>query len=224
MTMTIHNFALFFALLLPSWATGFIPSCHYLYASKISATASFPSLQAMKRVQVLPVRKNDSLVRRHLSSQNVELENEEPLSLMFQRGVVLQRSGALDEALEEYELFLKAAQRCQVDAYKYAEVHVNVGAIHLRKKSPQEAKRHFEMALEHRKIVTAHVNLAVLALQEASTSTNPQTGVDCLETARNHCLEAIQLKEEDPQSGAETASKLLSDIDGMLQQAKNQGR
>lgn len=156
----------------------------------------------------------------------MELDNDEPLSLMFRRGVVLQRSGELDQALKEYDLFLKAAQQCDVDAYKYAEVHVNMGAIHLRQKAPEQAKYHFGEALKHRQLGTAHVNLAVLTLQEASSSTSPQRGLDCVNNARNHCVEAIRLFEDEggQEASAGAAARLLGDIDKMLQQANNRGR
>ena len=147
----------------------------------------------------------------------MELENDEPLSVLFQRALVLQRAGAIDQALEEYGLFCKAAQQCQVDPAQYAEVHVNMGAIFLRKGDAEQAQHHFDEALQHRQMGTAHVNLAVLQLQQASSLTSPQAGLECLQVAKEHCQKAMALN-DDPRS-LETATRLLADIDRMLQQA-----
>lgn len=160
------------------------------------------------------------------SASSVELENEEPLSVMFQRAVVLQRAGSYPAALEEYDLFLKAARQCSVDPIRYAEVHVNRGAIFLRQGETASAQEEFEAALEHRPTMgTALVNLAVLALQQASQSQSPQVGLECLETAQFYCQKVLDAAaaslpspDQDPQSVA-TATRLLKDIQQMIDQS-----
>lgn len=162
------------------------------------------------------------------SASSVELENEEPLSVIFQRAVVLQRAGSYPAALEEYDLFLKAARQCSVDPIRYAEVHVNRGAIFLRQGKTASAQEEFEAALEHRPTMgTALVNLAVLALQQASQSQSPQVGLECLETAQFYCQKVLDAassssslpsQDQDPQSVA-TATRLLKDIQQMMDQS-----
>lgn len=149
--------------------------------------------------------------------RTIELENEEPLSVIFQRAVVLQRAGSPDEALKEYELFLKAARQCQVDPSQYAEVHINMGAIYLRKATADcvpMAKEQFEKALEHRPIGTAHINLAALALREASQSTDREEGLECIQRAKAHCETVLELNQD--RQSIEMAYRLLKDINRMM--------
>mgnify|MGYP005850901905 CR=1 FL=1 len=143
-------------------------------------------------------------------------ENEEPLSVMFQRAVVYQRAGNYEEALKEYKLILQAAQQCDVAPDKYAEVHGNLGALYLRNKDAAKAKFHFETALEHRRMGTVHVNLAVLLLQELSTVRDKKVGLEILTKAQRHCQEALAL----PEDGQEhtVAKRLLQDMDKMMSQ------
>lgn len=42
------------------------------------------------------------------AGQSIELDGDENLKALFERAVVLQRSGATSEALEAYERFIKA--------------------------------------------------------------------------------------------------------------------
>ena len=155
------------------------------------------------------------------NGRTMELDNEEPLNVLFQRALVLQRAGAIDEALENYQLFCKAAQQCEVDPFQYTEVHVNMGAIYIKKGDSDSAKDSFNEALKHRQIGTAHVNLAVLQLQLASSLISPQAGLECLQVAKEHCQKAVTLN-DDPRS-FETASRLLVDIDRMVNQAAGDG-
>jgi tetratricopeptide (TPR) repeat protein len=154
--------------------------------------------------------------------QNAVLDHEEPLNALFQRAVVLQRAGYQQEALDQYQLFIKAATQCDVDPRSYAEVHVNIGGIYTKFGDREQAKREFETALRYRSIGTAHVNLALLSLQEGSRTMDPTTGLNALNTAKKHCQEAIALN-DDRQSGI-TATRLLGDIDNMLEQANKQGQ
>ena len=156
------------------------------------------------------------------NGRSVELDNEEPLSVLFQRALILQRAGSIEEALENYSLFCKAAQQCQVEPAQYAEVHVNMGAIYIKKGSVDLAEDSFNEALKHRQIGTAYVNLAVLQLKKASSSISPQEGLHCLQTAKEHCQEAILLNDEPRSFG--TATRLLADIDRMMNQAAQGGR
>jgi tetratricopeptide (TPR) repeat protein len=150
--------------------------------------------------------------------RTIELDNDENLKALFERAVVLQRSGSHMEALEEYERFIKAAKSTKQEPKKYAEVFVNMGAIQLKSKNREMAKHYFKEAIKYRKIGTAYVNLALLALQEGSQSGDPQVGLNALREAKDLCEKATEL-EEDKQSVA-TAAKLLDDIDIMLKQTK----
>lgn len=153
----------------------------------------------------------------HLHAASVVKDNEEPLSVMFQRAVVCQRAGNYEEALKEYKLILQAARQCDVAPDKYAEVHVNIGALYLRNsKDATQAKFHFQTALEHRPMGTAHVNLAVLLLQELSTVQDKEVGLDILSEAKRHCKEALSLPEEGHEHTV--ATRLLQDMNQMMSQ------
>eukprot|EP00591_Stephanopyxis_turris_P000520 CAMPEP_0195527700 /NCGR_PEP_ID=MMETSP0794_2-20130614/29570_1 /TAXON_ID=515487 /ORGANISM="Stephanopyxis turris, Strain CCMP 815" /LENGTH=198 /DNA_ID=CAMNT_0040658677 /DNA_START=33 /DNA_END=629 /DNA_ORIENTATION=+ len=156
-----------------------------------------------------------------MNSSN-EPDFDEPLSVMFQRGVVLQRMGDYESALSEYEMFVEAAKQCDVSPQKYAEVHGNIGAVHMKRRDGVAARRHFEEALRHREIGSTHVNLALLTLKEGSTTSDPSKGFGALKAAETHCRRAIAL-DDDSRSGA-TATKLLSDIEGMIEQAAKGSR
>lgn len=148
--------------------------------------------------------------------KTIELDNDENLKALFQRAVVLQRSGSHLEALEEYERFIKAAKSTHQEPEKYAEVFVNMGAIQLKMKNREMAKHYFKEAINNRKIGTAYVNLALLALQEGSQSTDPQAGLTALTEAKDLCELATELK--DDKQSLSAAAKLLQDIDIMLKQ------
>ena len=156
-----------------------------------------------------------SKIRLQLSSK--ELENEEPLDVMFKRAVVLQRSGSHpDEALREYGLFLKAAKQIpQVEPHMYAEVYGNMGALYLKLQNFEEAQRHLTQALEYRpKFGTAHVNLAVVCLQQATANDDGNQAFELINRAQQHCEKALECN-SDPRSVG-MAQKLLTDIDQML--------
>jgi tetratricopeptide (TPR) repeat protein len=149
-----------------------------------------------------------------LGGQNaMELDNEESLKALFQKAVVLQRSGSHDEAREEYERFIKAAKSTNQAPKTFAEVYNNLAAIELRSKNREMAKHYFQEALKHRKLGNAYVNLALLALQEGSQSLDPRVGLSALAEAKELCEKALELK-NDKQAIA-MAEKLLSDIDEM---------
>jgi tetratricopeptide (TPR) repeat protein len=147
-------------------------------------------------------------------------EHEEPLSLIFKRAVMLQRSGAHESALKEYDMFIKAAKQLDVSPEMYSEVHINIGAAQIKNRNMEEAKYHFEQALGYRQIGKAYVNLAVLALQKASMTRDPSEGIAALQEAKIHCEKALALN-DDPQSTV-TANRLIDDIDRMLQQSRGQ--
>lgn len=156
-------------------------------------------------------------VAQPLKTGGAVLDNEEPLSVMFQRAVILQRSGDHTAALKEYELFIKAAKQCDVSPEMYAEVHVNIGAVYVKDRNIEMAKHHFEQALRYRQLGTAHVNLALLALQKGSLTMDPTAGIAALEEAKEHCEKAIELN--DSAESKKMAIHLLKDIDRMLRQA-----
>ena len=159
---------------------------------------------------------------------NINLADDEPLSSRFQRAVVLQRAGDHMSALNEYQIFVKAAEQCDVSPAMYAEVLINMGAIYFSKlKDKQKARQQFETALTYRDIGSAHVNLALLTLSESQfQSSNPNTGVniaeDALLTARDHCTQAIQLN--DNINTVNGATRLLNDIEAMLQNTQSQSK
>jgi tetratricopeptide (TPR) repeat protein len=147
-------------------------------------------------------------------------EHEEPLSLIFKRAVMLQRSGDQESALKEYDMFIKAAKQLDVSPEMYSEVHINIGAAQIKNRNMEEAKYHFEQALGYRQIGKAYVNLAVLALQKASMTRDPSEGIAALQEATIHCEKALALN-DDHQSTV-TANRLIDDIDKMLQQSRGQ--
>ena len=145
-------------------------------------------------------------------------ENEEPLTMIFNRALVFQRAGDHKRALKEYEFFQKAAEECGVSPAMYAEVLVNMGAAHLKDKNVELARLHFEKALKHRQVGAAHVNLALLDLQKASTIRDPKAGMEVVMSAKSHCEEAMKVN--DTEESMKTATRLLNDINGMLDQMK----
>ena len=154
-------------------------------------------------------------------SRHFVLDNEEPLSVIFQRAVVLQRSGDHESALKEYQFFIKAAEGCDVSPSMYAEVHVNIGAVYAKDNANIElAKHHFELAIGYRpnNMGTAYVNLALLALRKGSSigADNPKIGIQCLEEAESYLNSAINLK--DDSNNNNTNGNESSDDDDELQQ------
>jgi len=151
--------------------------------------------------------------------EDMVLENEEPLSVIFQRGVVLQRSGDHKGALKEYQFFVKAAEGCGVSPTMFAEVHVNIGAVYFKDIQNEElAKHHFELAIGYRPVGTAYVNLALIALRNGSNAgaSDPATGMACLEEARSHLEKAIEL--DDSEQSKTAALRLLGDVEAITNQ------
>jgi tetratricopeptide (TPR) repeat protein len=162
-----------------------------------------------------------SLVVVSMSSPQQVLDGEENLKALFERAVVLQRTGGrenLVEALKSYERFIKAAKSTNQDPKMYAEVYVNMGAIYLKEplRNREMAIECFLQAIQHRKVGTAYVNLALLTLQQGSESRDPQVGQKALDGAKEFCDKALELN-QDPRSVA-MAKKLLQDIQRMNQQ------
>jgi len=172
--------------------------------------------------------------------------DEVPLNQIFQKAVVLQRSGDRSGALYEYEQFLKVAQSHDVDPSLYAEVHANMGAIcamqgkgtdsntisHEQKAATRiKAKEAFMEAVKYRpSLGSAWVNLALLLLAEgkdvgtitdANLSQKEQstTVESILKEARQCCERALGMDNEDERSRA-LANKLIGDIDSMMRQSK----
>lgn len=147
-------------------------------------------------------------------------KNEEPLSAMFNRAVVYQRSGNHKEALRIYQMFLQAVKQIDsdIDPKMYSEVYVNLGSIYFasKERNLEKSRYYFEKAVEARPdLGTAHVNLALLELQEASQIvSDPKEGINKLLKAKSHCQEAI--KWHDDKQSFEAAMRLLGQIDGML--------
>lgn len=160
---------------------------------------------------------------------------EIPLNQIFQKAVVLQRSGDRSGALREYQHFLKVAESNEVDPSLYAEVHANMGAIYAmqgkgadqgisqgeRVESRIKAQNAFREAVKFRpNLGSAWVNLALLLLSEGKEMGNDVSKVeDALKEARGCCERALGMDNEDERSRA-LANKLIGDIDSMMRQAK----
>lgn len=152
-----------------------------------------------------------------MGGDDMVLENEEPLLVIFQRGLVLQRSGDHEGALKEYKFFIKAAEGCGVSPEMFAEVHVNIGAVYFKDIENEDlAKHHFELANGYRPIGMAYVNLALIALRKGSFAgtSDPALGRECLEEARINLEKAIELNDSDQARMA--AVKLLEDVDAIM--------
>eukprot|EP00578_Thalassiosira_sp_NH16_P024841 CAMPEP_0181100954 /NCGR_PEP_ID=MMETSP1071-20121207/13482_1 /TAXON_ID=35127 /ORGANISM="Thalassiosira sp., Strain NH16" /LENGTH=165 /DNA_ID=CAMNT_0023183745 /DNA_START=394 /DNA_END=888 /DNA_ORIENTATION=- len=164
-----------------------------------------------------------------LSESSFGME-EVPLAQIFQKAVVLQRSGDRDGALREYEQFLKVATVHDVDPSLYSEVHANMGAIYamqgkgggtdidneLKSELRIKAKEAFKEAVNYRpSLGSAWVNLALLLLaegKEMGISLSEQSKVkNALSEARQCCERALGLDNDDERSRA-LANKLVGDI------------
>lgn len=157
--------------------------------------------------------------------------DEIPLSQIFQRAMVIQRSGIdRDGALKAYNEFLQVAELHDVDPSLYAEVYANMGAIYAMKgkdvdadakrRMRQKAKVAFQKAVEYRPgLGSAWVNLALLLLADGKDD----SGMDALavesvlKEARSCCVRALGLDNEDERS-RQLANKLVRDIDDMMKQ------
>lgn len=157
--------------------------------------------------------------------------DEVPLAQIFQRAMVLQRSGIRDDAIKAYEEFLQVAELHNVDPSLYAEVYANMGAIFAmqgkdsdtkerKHEIRQKAKASFQKAVEYRPgLGTAWVNLALLLLAEGKDN----SGYDAfavekvLKEARSCCERALGMENEDKRSW-QLANKLIGDIDVMMKQ------
>lgn len=208
--LKIQARVLLVSLLLADIAFGFT-TCHRRYVSSFHQEQTQHTTSPQSSLAVLS-----------MSSPQQELEGEENLKALFERAVVLQRTGGpenLEEALGSYERFIKAAKSTKQDPKMYAEVYVNMGAIYLKEtplKDRQMAMECFLQAIQYRKVGNAYVNLALLTLQEGSQSRDPQVGIKALDGAKEFCESALELN-QDPQSVA-MAKKLLGDIQKMNQQ------
>jgi len=173
--------------------------------------------------------------------------NDESLLLRFQRAVVLQRAGQYNDALREYQTFVKAAESCNVSPEMYAEVHVNMGAIYMKLKDWTKARNNFKRAIDHRRrgkddddddennvrsAASAHVNLALcllaerqeLSLKGAAGATTGGTSaldrsrdVSALQEARYHCQRAMEEDKVDT-NAKNAATRLMRDIQNILKQ------
>lgn len=162
--------------------------------------------------------------------------DEIPLSQIFQRAMVLQRTGAdgRDDALKAYEEFLQVAELHDVDPSLYAEVYANMGAIYAKQgkdvdaeskeQMRQKAKMSFRKAVEYRPgLGSAWVNLALLMLAEGKDICGDDVFAveSTLKEARSCCVRALGLDNEDERS-RQLANKLVNDIDAMMKQNDTQ--
>ncbi|KAL7531902.1 hypothetical protein ACHAWF_003947 [Thalassiosira exigua] len=171
-----------------------------------------------------------------LDSSQFSME-EVPLNQIFQKAVVLQRSGDRHGALREYGQFLKVAKSHDVEPSLYAEVHANMGAIYAmqgkgvdisneqKKNARTKAKEAFKEAVRYRpSLGSAFVNLALLTLAEGKELGNdePARVERTLQEARQCCERALGMDNEDERSRA-LANKLIGDINSMVRKAKKGG-
>lgn len=175
-------------------------------------------------------------------NESFQIIEELPLNQIFQKAVVLQRSGDRSGSLEEYIRFLKVAESHDVDPMLYSEVHANMGAIYamqgkggsssettttnidVKTQLRAQAKESFQIAVKYRpSLGSAWVNLALLLLAEGkelgnSSSAELQSQVmHSLKEARQCCERALGMDNEDERSRS-LANKLIGDIDSMIRQ------
>jgi len=133
------------------------------------------------------------------------------LQSTFDTALALQRAGDPAGALARYELFVQAAEQCDVPPVTYAEVLVNMGTIYARRQEAVPARDLFERALRSRDIGSAHLNLALLDLAAGAEPISGHMRIDVLERAEKHCRRTIELR-DDPNSFA-VAQRVLRDIE-----------
>ena len=154
---------------------------------------------------------------------------EIPLSQIFQRAMVLQRTG-VDRAgaLKAYTHFLQVAELHEVEPHLYAEVFANMGALYAmeakdanagtRKELRDKAKSSFRKAVEYRPgLGSAWVNLALIIMADRKESVDALAVENVLEKARSCCERALGLDNDDERSRS-LANKLIGDIDIMMKQ------
>lgn len=131
----------------------------------------------------------------------------------FEKGLMLQRAGDSDGALEQYETFVDVAKQFSAPPLTFAEVKVNMGSIKAKKKQHAAAKALFEEAIQARELGIAHVNLALVILSEASerigaTGEMPSSAVA---DAASHCRRALELQDDD--RSCAIATRVLEDLE-----------
>lgn len=135
------------------------------------------------------------------------------LKSTFEAGLTLQRAGDERGALGKYELFVQAAEQCDVPPLTYAEVLVNMGTIFARRRDRARAQEFFAQALRSREIGSAHLNLALVELADAAEASRASGRMpqEALDKAAAHCRRAIELR-DDPNSIGR-AQSVLCDIE-----------
>mmetsp|Transcript_38423 Transcript_38423/g.91987 ORF Transcript_38423/g.91987 Transcript_38423/m.91987 type:complete len:218 (-) Transcript_38423:42-695(-) len=153
-------------------------------------------------------------------------QEEQPLNQIFQKAVVLQRSGDREGALDEYTRFLRVAISNDVDPELFAEVYANVGAIYAmqskgeadkgaRAKLRDRAKSAFQEAVRHRpSLGSAWCNLALLLLAEGKDMGGHADPSSIIKEARSCCERALAI-DNDVEQSRELAYRLIRDIDNL---------
>ena len=149
-----------------------------------------------------------------------------PLNEMFQKAVVLQRSGDREGALAEYTRFLRVAISNDVDPELFAEVYANVGAIYAmqskgeadkeaRANLREQAKDAFQEAVKYRpSLGSAWCNLALLLLAEGKDMGGDADPSSVIKEARSCCERALAI-DNDVEQSRELAYRLIRDIDNL---------
>ncbi|EED91975.1 predicted protein [Thalassiosira pseudonana CCMP1335] len=199
--------------------------------SFVAANSHSEATSLSSRSDDFPTEDNNSEEETRHYQINVD---EVPLSQTFQKGVVLQRAGDREGALDAYNEFLKAAQSHDVDPSLYAEVYANMGAVYAMKGKGSvrpndqvridyrtKAKDAFTEAVKYRPgLGSAWVNLALLTLAEGKEMGGGEQSkvVSALKEARSCCVRALGMDNEDERSRS-LANKLVIDIDAMIKQS-----
>lgn len=219
-----------------SFVHGFIPPVVERTYRDNSDTYSMPLFQPNTEAihSVGAIRR--SSIPLHMIGESSGFSMEEvPLSQIFQKAVILQRSGDRSGALTEYQQFLKVAESHDVDPMLYSEVYANMGAIYamqgkgtinneLKTELRISAMGALKEAVNYRpSLGSAWVNLALLTLaegKELGNSPSEQSKVEnALKEARQCCERALGMDNDDEQSRA-LANKLVVDIDSMMKQIR----
>ena len=148
-----------------------------------------------------------SLVR--LKSEAFSSLSSSSLQNIWERALMQQRAGAMQEAMAEYELLISAATSSGAPPESLAEVYTNLGQLKAKSGDRSRARELFKLALDTRSLATAHTNLALLDLAEGGSSPG-MVSVPALRSAKEHCERALVAEEKDDRS-ISMETKILED-------------
>ena len=197
----------------------------FIHAAFVTCFLSAKQIISHKTLDIHLHLSQDSGRNRFITGEMDEI----PLSQIFQRAMVLQRTG-VDRAgaLKAYTQFLQVAELHEVEPHLYAEVFANMGALYAieakdtdaqtRKELREKAKSSFHKAVEYRPgLGSAWVNLALIIMADGKESVDALAVENVLKEARSCCERALGLENSDERSRS-LANKLIVDIDAMMKQ------